>query len=348
MSAQILTTQNLVDEPKLSVSFRVLLSLYVIIPLCFLVQMLDVWFWHGFLKEHLPTKPSHFLLFQIVFGTPHILASTLVLVGSMAYIKRYQRQLILMTVGIIVFFGVGSLFIPYRVFYILVAAWTVYHVLKQQLGVARGICRLPNGAFYLLLGLSVAAGLFVYVGIFLNNSLEPQHAEWIKQCAGLLCVSLILSAGYCQRYVDSQFGQWFLWSNVLLVVSSYYFYVQHYYFLAILVPRLVHDATAYVFYVTHDYNKHHKHPQNLLYRYAARLKVNVFLVLPLSSFFLAFILQAYGDEFVSLITQFFFGVDIRKAITLGLLGYFALMHYYTEAITWKGDSPYRRFISFSK
>lgn len=57
-----------------------------------------------FLKEHLPTKPSHFLLFQILFGTPHILASTLVLVGSMAYIKRYQRQLILMTVGIIVFF----------------------------------------------------------------------------------------------------------------------------------------------------------------------------------------------------------------------------------------------------
>ena len=39
---------------------------------------------------------------------------------------------------------------------------------------------------------------------------------------------------------------------------------------------------------------------------------------------------------------------IRKAITLGLLGYLALMHYYTEVFTWKQDSPYRRFIAFSK
>jgi hypothetical protein len=41
-------------------------------------------------------------------------------------------------------------------------------------------------------------------------------------------------------------------------------------------------------------------------------------------------------------------VEIHKAITLGLLGYFALMHYYTEAFTWKQESPYRRFIAFSK
>ena len=110
----------------------------------------------------------------------------------------------------------------------------------------------------------------------------------------------------------------------------------------------MHDATAYSFYITHDFNKHHNHPQNFLYRYALRLNINVFLVLPLSSFVLAFILQAYGDNLVSAITEFFFGVDIRKAITLGLLGYLALMHYYTEAITWKQGSPYRRFIAFSK
>ena len=117
---------------------------------------------------------------------------------------------------------------------------------------------------------------------------------------------------------------------------------------AILVPRLVHDATAYTFYITHDYNKHHNHPQNYLYRYAARLNISVFIVLPLCSFVLAFVLQAYGDNLVSALTEYLFGIDIRKAITLGLLGYLALMHYYTESITWKGDSPYRRFIAFSK
>ena len=97
MSAHIFESQDISNGGKLVVSFRVLLSLYAIIPLCFLLQMTDVWFWHGYLRESLPTKPTHFLLFQILFGTPHILASTFVLLGSMEYIKRYQRNLIVMT-----------------------------------------------------------------------------------------------------------------------------------------------------------------------------------------------------------------------------------------------------------
>lgn len=348
MSAQIITAQDFSDERKLAVSFRLLLGLYAIIPLCLLLQLLDGWFWHGLLRENLPTRPTHFLLFQILFGTPHILASTIVLVSNTEYLKFYQRNILLMTAAIAIVFGIGSLFIPYQVFYVLVAAWTVYHVLKQQHGVARGVCRLPPWAFYLLLWLSVIAGLVVYIGIFLKNSLDAQQTEWIKLLAGLLCAGLILSALYCQRYVTTAFGKWFLWSNIFLVISSFYLYLQQYYFLAILAPRLVHDATAYIFYVTHDYNRHHNHPQNFIYRYAARWNLNIFIVLPVCSFVLAFVLQAYGDNIVSTITEFLFGVDIRKAITLGLLGYLALMHYYTEAFTWKQDSPYRRFIAFSK
>jgi hypothetical protein len=348
MSAQIITAQVVSDERKLAVSFRLLLGLYSIIPLCLLLQLFDSWFWHGFLRENLPSRPTHFLLFQILFGTPHILASTIVLVSNPEYLKLYQRNILLMTAAIAIVFGAGSLFIPYKVFYVLVAAWTVYHVLKQQHGVARGVCRLPQWAFYLLLWLSVIAGLFVYIGIFLKNGLDAQQTEWIKQIAGWLCVGLVLSTLYCQRYATTAFGKWFLWSNIFLVISSFYLYLQQYYFLAILTPRLVHDTTAYIFYVTHDYNKHHNHPQNFIYRYAARWNLSIFIVLPVCSFALAFVLQAYGDNMVSAITEFFFGVDIRKAITLGLLGYLALMHYYTEAFTWKQDSPYRRFIAFSK
>ena len=348
MSAQIFTARDVSDARKLTVSFRLLLGLYSIIPLCLMLQLFDGWFWQGFLRENLPSRPTHFLLFQILFGTPHILASTLVLVSNTEYLKFYQRNILLMTAAIAIVFGVGSLFIPYHVFYVLVAAWTVYHVLKQQHGVARGVCRLPSWAFYLLLWLSVAAGLFVYIGIFLKNSLDAQQTGWIKQIAGLLCAGLVLSALYCQRYVSTAFGKWFLWSNIFLVISSFYLYLQQYYFLAILAPRLVHDATAYVFYVTHDYNRHHNHPQNFIYRYAARFNVHVFIVLPVCSFVLAFVLQAYGDDLVKTISTSFFGVEINKAITLGLLGYLALMHYYTEAFTWKQESPYRRFIAFSK
>ncbi len=348
MSAQIISVQDFSNENQLAVSFKLLLGLYSIIPVCLLLQLFDGWFWHGFLQQNLPTSPSHILLFQIVFGTPHIIASAVVLASDTEYLKFYKLKIILMTVAIAIVFGLGSLFIPYKVFYLAVAAWTVYHVLKQQHGVGRGLCRLPDWAFYLLLWLSVAAGLFVYIGIFLKNSLDVQQTEWIKYIAASLCAGLVLSTIFCQRYVTTQFGKWFLWANILLVLSSFYLYVQQYYLLAILVPRLVHDATAYIFYVTHDYNKHHNHPQNFIYRCAARCNMHVFIVLPVCSFLLAFVLQSYGDAVVSFITNFFFGVEIRKAITLGLLGYLALMHYYTEAFTWKQGSPYRRFIAFSK
>jgi len=348
MSAQMIAIQDLRNEDKWSVSFRWLLNLYYIIPFCFFLQLSDGWFWQGFLREHLPSSPTHFLAFQILFGTPHIIASAIVLVSNADYIQRYRRKLMLMTAAIALVFGVGSLFIPYWVFCIAVAAWTVFHVLKQQHGVARGICRLPAWAFHLLLWLSVAAGIFIYIGIFMKNSLAAEQVEWLKAIAASLCIGLVCSALLCQRYVNTAFGKWFLWANVFLVVSSFYFYVQNYYFLAILVPRLVHDVTAYIFYVTHDVNKHQRRPQNFIYRCAAYCRLPVVIVLPALSFLLAFVLQAYGDPIVNRITRFLFDIEIHKVITLGLLGYLALMHYYTEAFTWKQDSPYRRFIVFSK
>ncbi|MGZ4990987.1 MAG: hypothetical protein ACXV8S_09495 [Methylobacter sp.] len=348
VSDKTFSVQDIPKDSQLSVSFRLLLGLYAIIPLCLLLQLFDGWFWHGFLQQNLPSSPKQFLLFQIIFGTPHIVASSILLVSNTEYLKCYKSKLILMTTVIAIVFGVGSLFIPYTVLYVAVAAWTVYHVLKQQLGVGRGLYRLPDWVFYLLLWLSVTAGLFVYIGIFLKNSLDAQQLQWIKLVAGGLCAGLVCSALFSQRYATTVSGKCFLWANVLLVLSTFYLFVQQYYFLAILVPRLVHDATAYIFYVVHDYNKHHQQAQNVMYRYAARCHLPIFIVLPLCSFALAFVLQSYGDSLINMITEFFFGMEIRKAVTLGLLGYLALMHYYTEAFTWKQGSPYRRFIAFSK
>ena len=348
MSASASNTNSLADELKLSISFKWLLGLYTIIPLCLALQFIDITFWQGYLQSNLPSSPNHFIVFQILFGTPHIIASTLLLTTNSNYLKNYSRKLLLMTLAIAIVFGLGSLLIPYKVFYVLVAGWTVYHVIKQQHGVARSVCRLPNWAFYLLLWLSVIAGLIIYVGIFLKNSLDVQQIVWIKQSAGLLCISIIIFGIYCQRYVVSLFGRCFLWANIFLVLSCFYLYLEHYYFLAILVPRLVHDATAYTFYVTHDYNRHHSKPHNLMYIIAARCHLPLLIVLPLCSFSLAFVLQAYGDNFIAQLSEFLFGTRISKVITLGLLGYLALMHYYTEAFTWKNDSPYRRYIAFSK
>lgn len=346
MSAQSISCSAGNGPQFMAVSFRILLGLYAIIPLCLLAQLADRWWLDGYLLSRLPSSPSHFLLFQLLFGTPHILASSILLASNREYLQIYRNKLLAVSALIVLVFGIGSLFIPYRVLYVIAACWTVYHVLKQQHGVGKAVCRLPGWAFFTLLWLSVLAGILIYMGIFLKNSLEAEQVTWIKTLASSLTVMLVLASGYCQKWVPGTFGKYFLWSNTLLVVTSLYFYDQQYYFLAILVPRLVHDMTAYLFYISHDYNKHRPAPQNGLYRLAGRCRVPVVVVLPALSFLLTYLLQAYGDDWVNLITRTLFGTEVYKAVTLGVIGYLALMHYYTEAFIWTAGSPLRRYIRF--
>ena len=346
MSAQGIALQQS-GSLKLSVSFRFLLSLYAIVPLCVFLLWLDQWAFGYLLRDNLPSSPSHFLMFQILFGTPHIIASNLLLFSHADYLQTYRNKLLGMTLFIIVFFGIGSLFIPYRVLYIISACWTVYHVLKQQHGIAKAVCRLPNRAFYVQLWLSVSSGIFIYLGIFLKNSLTPEQAALVLKLATVLTMGLVISTVICQRYVSSRLGGYFLWANCLLVLASWYVYSQHYYFLAILMPRLVHDITAYSFYVSHDVNRHGASPQNGLFRLAAHGHVPVAVVLPVLSFLLTYLLQVHGDAAVNWLLQTLFSTQIYKAVTLGLIGYLALMHYYTEAFVWAAGSPLRRYIRFS-
>lgn len=349
MSAQTLPfTHPIANHPPLAISFRLLLGLYAIIPLCLLLQWFDGLFWGDYLKANLPTSSSHVFLFQLLFGTPHILASTLILTGNTEYFQLYKPKILMMTAFIILIFGIGSLWVPYKALYVISVAWTVYHVLKQQHGITRGIYQLPEWAFNGLLSLSVVTGIAIYLGIFLRKSFDVEQIAILQSFCTSLCVALIVLSLISQRYIKNTFGKAFLWGNSFLVLSSFYLYLHQYYFLAILVPRLVHDATAYVFYITHDYNRHQGHPQNFIYEWAKRCNVHVFIILPSLSFGLAFLLQNFGDSLVSGLTQTLFGTEIHKAVTLGLIGYFSLMHYYTEAFTWKRESPYRRFIAFKK
>ncbi|MEY4718576.1 MAG: hypothetical protein RL563_1194, partial [Pseudomonadota bacterium] len=105
MSVPSLTLDYPVSCNKLSLSFRFLLGLYVIVPLSILVLWLDQAYFNAALRDWLPSSPGHFLLFQLFFGTPHILASNLLLVSNRDYLKTFQKKMIGMTLFIAVFFG---------------------------------------------------------------------------------------------------------------------------------------------------------------------------------------------------------------------------------------------------
>lgn len=347
MSASSLAIEYPASCNKLSVSFRFLLGLYAIVPMSLLLSWLDQSVFNFLLRDWLPTSPGHFLLFQLFFGTPHIIASNVLLVSNGDYLQTFKYKMLGMTLFIAVFFGLGSLFIPYRVLYVISACWTVYHVLKQQLGIAKPACRLPNWAFYLQLVGCVGAGIFIYLGVFLKNSLSEEQTALVAEIARDVTLFLVLATLLCHQQVKTRFGKAFLWANTLLVVSTWLMFSEGYYFIAILIPRLVHDITAYSFYITHDVNRHGENPRNRLFAWARFCQLPVVLVLPLLSLALTYLLQAYGDAWVNWILQTLFATEFHKAVTLGFIGYLALMHYYTETFVWTADSPLRRYIRFS-
>lgn len=346
MSAQTLSFSETSASKSFIVSFRVILSLYAIIPICFLLYGLDNLLWQQYLLKHLPHSPHHFLLFQILFGTPHILASSIIMVSNTQYLQYYKAQLIFMSLLIFAIFGLGSLLVTYQALYVLTVLWTVFHILKQQHGIARGICGLPAWACHSALIASVIAGTCIYLGIYLKNSLSETEALWLQNISGGVCLLLLITTLINHQLTRTTFGKLFLWGNSFLVLGSFYFYIHQYYFLAILIPRLVHDATAFIFYMAHDYNKHQQAPQNLLYRLTKRCHIHCVLVLPILAFGLTYLLQNYGDSLAQHLIQYLFDIDAPKAITLGLIGYLSMMHYYTEGLTWQKNSPYRQFIKF--
>jgi hypothetical protein len=327
------------------VSLRLLLLLHVSIPiLLLLIQAVDVYCLNGKILSNLPVNPEHFILYQLLFGTPHIMASSLLVITNSDYIRFYKPKLIAMSLLIIVIFGIGSLFISYKILYILFIVWTILHVFKQQIGVGCSLNQLPKGFFYLLLYLCAGIVTLIYLGILFQNILTRDQTTMIKFIASSIAVMLIITSSYCHFRIDIPLGKKFLWVNTLLVLTTLHLYLQKYHFLAILTLRIVHDITAYIFYITHEYNKHQEGPQNGLYRCAQFFKLPVFVILPTLSIALTYIFQIYTNQLINTPYENLLAVKVIRAISIGLIGYLSLMHYFTESFIWKKNSPLRKYV----
>ncbi len=333
-------------QPKLKISARFLLGIYAVVPLCLLAMFLDRWVWNGDLVRLLPTSPERFFVFQLLFGTPHIIASSVILFSNKNYVRSYWLRLTLLTVLILLFFGVGSLFLPYHVFLAIVGAVTVLHVIKQQVGIGKGMCRMTSWVYDAWGWTLIAFGSILYFAIYAWRRFSEGGLYWTHVTLwGLAAVALVLTV-VCHVRITSRLGRMYLWANAVLILQSGMFYGMGYSFLAILGPRLVHDVTAFTFYIAHDVNMHGGHPKNWLYRAASKLGLGIFWVCPA----IAMLLTWAIDRFAQPVTELLLaptGYDLPYAASFLVVGYLGLLHYYTEAFTWKRGSEYREHVAMT-
>jgi hypothetical protein len=348
--AETATAATLGDSrsvPRIAISARFLLGIYAVLPLCVLAMFLDQLFWGGSLSRALPKNPQRYFLFQLLFGTPHIIASSVILATNGEYFRAYRMRLFLLTLLILAFFGGGSLFIPNGVFLAVVGVVTVIHVLKQQVGVGKGLCRLP-GRLYDTWGLTlVVLGSVLYYPLYSDRELSAASADLLRGVLWALAALSVVLTLFCHPRIKTTKGRLYLWANTLMVLLSAMFYARGYPFLAILGPRLVHDLTAFTFYVTHDVNRHGAEPRNVLYRAASRLGLGIFWVCPAVAVLLTYLIVRFADPLVQFITAPVLGYSLPHSAGFLLAGYLGLLHYYTEAFTWRQGSPYRRHVALT-
>jgi hypothetical protein len=321
----------------LSISYPFLIGVYVAIPACLALQAIDALLLGGRMRIALPDPATSGFLGFAAMGIPHIIGSSVVMASNGEYLKAYRARLGWTMLWIAAFFA-GALVAPYWVAFTVLGILTVAHLFHQQMGIGKGICRAPPRAYATWVWTSIAYGSLLYNHMYLGETMSPSAkaaVDWVLVAFGVVVLAQVI---WLHRHVQTPKGRAYLWANCAMVLASPYFYFTGWYFFAALAPRLIHDTTAFAFYVVHDHNRNREAPTNALHRAARVLGLGTWWVTPLVATGLTVLVMGMRG----------LGLPSVGAADQSLVVYFlvflTLVHYSTEAVTWKRGSPYRAFV----
>ncbi len=300
---------------------------YIIVP-SMLIIILGNYFGNFGLQARLPQSPEQIFVLGIIFENPHIIASNVMLLDR-EYLTYYRRDLIIRlglvaAISILVIAVLGE-----RAFYTLFYGWTIYHVARQQLGIGKMLNRASSRLYAVWSWLFIAGALMVAVGVgFFKTTSLPLSSDLLSAII-IAWTALVVIAGLLLCFqIDNTPARLFLIANVSLLAASTLAFLAGLPLLAILLPRIVHDTTAFIIYINHDTNRNTPVAKHFLYK-------TFHGVLPI---WLTLILLAliWGG----LVTYSGFNWMILIIIAL------TLAHYTTEGFTWKFGSLHRKYLHF--
>ncbi len=321
----------------LSVDSRVLLAYYAIVPVLILIAGWDRLFNASALKAALPQLPETYLWWTVVFNLPHIMAS-FVTYAEPAYVQAYRRPL---AMGMAIALGL-TLLIPALTsvtwLFVFGACYTMYHVLMQQYGISLMLLkRAPDRAFQWWRWLSISGASLMYLQVYYPpiNDYLPEGSSMDVLGTLLLLASLppglVMLARVMRMEGPSVTSKAYFVSTFLMIAVAAGFYHTGYLFFMFLIPRFVHDATAFTVYAVHDHNRNIEVRHNLIYRVLKPLHIPpAVLCLPVG------IAIAYV----------FSSNEASSVVAAACVSVFSFLHYYMEGHMWKRGTLHRQYAPF--
>lgn len=308
----------------ISISKRVLLLPYLPSFIFLAIALFDILFFNKHILSILPTSSRDLFLYYILFEFPHIIASFFMFCEKeyrAAYKDvLYKKLIILFTLGILL------LLVSQQIFYVAMIGYTLYHVIKQQLGIAKFYGKSEGILLRILLPLFIAVGSLAFI-----STAMPIEANVLKMASvlGLLGVLAFLMFGKEER------KNIYLLLFMLSFGCSAILFGFGYILLGLLSMRIVHDITAFIFYSVHNHNRK-KDGNNPLF--------NMPFIRVLSPVILTVLFA-----FIFNLLYMFTTKSAADSATLSflLLGFYymaSVVHYFIEGRIWKKGSLARNYI----
>ncbi len=182
---------TLTNQPLHSVSFRNLLCIYAIIPACLFTYLIDKYVFGFSLRGALPTFPQDIIIINSVFGLPHILASTAILLTTQAYYTHYKSQIWFGSAAIIAGLGLAALTLSYATMFFLIAAASAAHLLKQQIGIGNMLCRMSGVLYKVWTWSGIAVAIILFSAMFQKQEYSVKQLQYLNVAAvTLLCLHI--------------------------------------------------------------------------------------------------------------------------------------------------------------
>lgn len=313
-----------------------LLFLYLIGLALFLIVLVDTLFLNQTIKSSAIKDSEAFIFLSTVLVLPHIMASNMTLVDK-EYFQHYKTPILKAALlGIFVAIISPKIF-GITITFLIISVFTMQHVIAQQFGILKSIFSFEaNNDFVKWQKYSVIAAILIYIAIYREGYLPERYMILVNL---LLYCFISLSAIYAYKLLryalDKKVNKLCLWyfiANAVLVLLAYFFLVTGYPLFAFLLPRVIHDLSAFTIYIAHDANRNaSSNPPNLFYKITNLAKIPPYLACIILSFIFSYMIHMPDNA-----------ITVARLITS-----VTFFHYYIEGIIWKRDGLHRKHVRFA-
>lgn len=322
------------DNRLQAISPRFLLGVYVVLPLAVLVVVIDYLCFDWHIRQSLPNQLIQSGWLNVVFMLPHVLASVFTF-ADRDYLVTYAPRLAGASLAIIAGIVLVPLAFSANALMTVLTVYTAYHQIAQQAGIASIVTRnrSPIHTAWKWSGFALLLGIVAVMAIdpALRSKLFAVNPSIYYGFFALVALAYIAISAITAWRSQTRMGVYLIVANSLMMLLNGVFVALSFSILSVLIVRIVHDVTAFGFYVTHNANRNQGRPRNVISWLLQPLRLPEYVLTPA----LALLVAIAMTKLVPLVV-----------VTYCLL-YLAFFHYYFESVMWKNGEPHRQNVHVS-